>query len=66
LPDFRHLRGSLLKRLLALFVFGDVEKEAGFFETRPVFLPSVYDCSERSLFFQNALCFFRVVPEIGA
>jgi hypothetical protein len=55
-----------LERLLAFFVFGDVEKETGFFETRPVFLPSVYDRSKRGLFLENALRFFRVVPEIGA
>jgi hypothetical protein len=66
LPDFRHLGGCLLESLFALFVLGDVEKEAGFFETRPVFLPSVYDSSKGRLFPQNVLCFFRVVPEIGA
>jgi hypothetical protein len=66
LSDFRHLRGGLLESLLALLIFGDVEKEAGFFKARPMFLPSVYDCSKRSLFSQNVLCFFRVVPEIGA
>jgi hypothetical protein len=66
LPDFCHLGGRLLESVLALFVFGDIQKEASFFKPRAVFLPGVYDRSKRSLFFKNALRFFRVVPEIRA
>jgi hypothetical protein len=67
----RHLpadRGDLgrgfAQRIVALFIFGDVEKEPRLFEIRAVLFPGVDDAFEGRLFFKKRLGFFRVVPEI--
>jgi hypothetical protein len=52
------------ERFFALFVPGDVEKEACLFEPGPVFFPKIDDALEGGLLFENALGFFAVVPEI--
>jgi hypothetical protein len=39
LRHLRHLAGGFAQGLFAFFVFGDVEKEARFFQITPVLLP---------------------------
>jgi hypothetical protein len=55
---------GFVQSVLALFVFGNVEKKPRFLEVRVVLRPGVDDAFEGRLFFENRLRFFRVVPEI--
>ena len=52
------------QRVVALFVFGDIEKKPRFFEVGAVLRPGVNDAFEGRLFFKKRLRFVRVVPEI--
>ena len=59
-----NLSRRFAQRIFALFILGDVEKKARFFEARALLLPSVDDSFDGGLFFEYALGFFAVVPEI--
>jgi hypothetical protein len=43
LTDLRHFSGGLAERLFALFVFGEIEKEARLFQLGAILLPRVED-----------------------
>ena len=62
--NFRDFGRRFAKSLFALFVLGDVEKKACLFEPDPVFFPKIDYAFEGGLFFEDALGFFAVVPEI--
>ena len=52
------------ERIFAFFVLGDLEKKPRLFEPGPVFFPRIDYAFEGGLFFEDALGFFAVVPEI--
>jgi hypothetical protein len=67
----RHLAGDLgnfgrrfAERFFALFILGDLEKKTRLFEPGPVFFPRIDYTFESGLFFEDALGFFAVAPEI--
>ena len=64
LSNFGDLCRRFAQRFIALFVLGDVEKEAGLFESRSIFFPGVDDVFQGGLLFENSLSFFAIVPEI--
>jgi len=59
-----NLSGRFAQRIFALFILGNVEKKARFFEARTLLFPGVDDSFDGGLFFENGLGFFAVVPEV--
>jgi hypothetical protein len=61
--DLSHLCGSLVQGLLALLLFGNIEKETRFFKVGALLLPRIDDFREGRLLAQNALSLLAVVPK---
>jgi hypothetical protein len=64
LTHLRHLGGGFLQGLVAILFAGKIEKEARLLKAGTLFFPAVDDGFKRGLLLENALGFFRVVPEI--
>jgi hypothetical protein len=65
LSDLGDFAGRFAERFLALFIFGEIEKEARLFELGAILLPRVEDVFEARLLLENSLRLVGVVPEIG-
>jgi hypothetical protein len=64
LADGGDLFRCFVQRVVAFLFLGDVEKKPRLLEIGAMLFPGVNDALERRLLPQDALSFFRVVPEI--